>query len=63
MGKAVHWDLRRAKGFEHAERWYEHSPESEDWNILRDLTRSASASQAKKGAKKLISPYHKVLNV
>lgn len=63
MGKAVHWDLRRAKGFEHAERWYEHSPDSEDWNILRDLTRSAGASQAKKGAKKLISPYHKMLEL
>ena len=38
MGKAIHWDLCRAKGFEHAERWYKHSPESvlenNDWNIL-----------------------------
>ena len=28
-----------------------------------DLTRSAGASQAKKGAKKLISPYHKMLEL
>ena len=41
LGKAIHWDLCRAKRLEHTERWYEHSPENvienEDWKILWDF--------------------------
>lgn len=39
MGKAIHWNLCRAKGFEHAERWYELSLENvieNDWEISWD---------------------------
>ena len=41
IGKAIHWDLCRAKGFEHAEKWDEHTPESVlengAWKLLWDF--------------------------
>ena len=42
MGKAIHWDLCRKKGFTSTDKWYEHEPqpvtESEKFKILWDFT-------------------------
>ena len=42
MGKAIHWDLCRKKGFATTDKWYEHEPqpvtENEKFKILWDFT-------------------------